>query len=400
MYTGTDQSEFSSRAQTSSSLRHNGQGQPGGIERRGSPRLPIDLATTIECSSGIQLSAQIENYCLTGVFLRLTTAHDGNDQRMLAKQREIALRFSTTRREKRVLFVVRARVARAVDGGIGAEFIAPDPQAVDALYQEALLWRSSQAQKHPNEPIPGANKLLVGVFTGTCIKAQQALTTSLQDVFARACTRLKDSDAASYSLSSETTHSLADLKLLERMVPRSVLHSVTQSFDRLWAPGLEDEVAERVTKSSERLSLVDNESFDDWLFVTSIVKRCPRALQKSQRILEQRLTGLVGRQIGDHDNPIGFPRLCYHFLDSLQNLAAGGSSSATRYTQALKKSSGLRSRLYTQNSTAILKTMASSPSLSVEARNAWTPWLPSRRSTTRRERATAIEETALKPTHP
>ena len=300
-------------------------------ECRAHPRIPIALVARVSGDGADELGCDVRDFCLGGLFL-VAREFDGDyivlGRKQVAVDDVLRVHFTVELEGEGVTYEVHARVAGVWGGGMGVEFIEPDPDAVHALHR--LSHQQTQAGRPATRADPtGTGSVAEAARAAELLnecrsRLEQFLRRTTSALFSHAGEALFG--AARDARSNVEQNELFDLiKAVEKLKPpieKEFVDTLLEQYDHLGEP-----LPDRDSPTGEggvggRLSLVDTLNFNDWLTVKNILtRREPKYREVAYETL-RRLSHLAGVEVDEVDNPVGINALCISFHDAMQNLGA------------------------------------------------------------------------------
>lgn len=266
-------------------------------ERRIHPRYPLHLSATVRVPGFGSRACTVRDFCLGGMFLGI-----GADEASLLggghpPERgtdlliELALDEEGTRRGYRF----QARVARAVQGGIGVSFVDPDPVAVAALQRRALAFQKARtvtpAPRPGGRPEAEVRRIHAAVRELVAERLKGLLAPFFPDVRREmievANTTATFLNQASYFEANAALSSAAE------QIRETFVKGVLAEVDGLVSPEKEEPEESLLALSAEDLTLVDQSDFEDMLATSAVAARAEERFRKPLTELQRRIATLV-----------------------------------------------------------------------------------------------------------
>ncbi|NIR28140.1 MAG: DUF1631 family protein [Gammaproteobacteria bacterium] len=298
-------------------------------ERRRYIRQPVQLEAAITARRGTRHAGMIEDFCPGGLFVRceeLAKPPPGQ-KRQVAPEDRIRVDFSLPYRGRHKIFELEARVAGLFKGGLGLQFIDPDPDAVDALQVLAdqtnktrkASFRAEVSDEDTRAPrtVSEAPRILAR-FRGI---VNDFVSRQLEGLFEKARQTLFSAarDAGSNAEEREYFEALQEIENVRSTVESSFRDDIVRQLDELGkVQGVGGESEDREAMSD--LSLVDTQSFNDWLEIKKLLEKAKPRHQESCYKVERRLSHLLRLPVDEQNNPVGPTSICSAYHDALQNL--------------------------------------------------------------------------------
>ncbi len=297
-------------------------------ERRRYVRQPVRLEAAITTAGETRHAGVIEDFCPSGLFVRCEelAKPPPRQERLVAAEDRVRVDFSLPYRARHKIFEVDARVAGLFKGGLGLEFIDPDPDAVDAL--QALADQTNKTRKatlragvsDEDTRIPQivteAPRILAR-FRGI---VNDFLSRQLKELFEKARQTLFAAarDAGTNAEEREYFEALHEIENVQSTVQSSFRDDIARQLDEL---GKFQDTADEGEDSDAMsdLSLVDTQSFSDWLEIKKLLEKAKPRHQESCYKIERRLSHLLRLPLDEESNPVHPTSICSAYHDALQN---------------------------------------------------------------------------------
>lgn len=308
------------------------------MERRASPRRPIDLAAQMHWHSGV-FACRIADFCAEGLFLKLndTTSRElaaGGGQPRAGHEVTVSFREPGNRQEHRMA----VRIARSVPGALGVAFSQPDMDAIGAMVRIC-----------GSQGTPERAHLRSGSDQGQLILRQCAreIIAYLEPLVQEGLGQLVDDleAAAAKALNDQQANDFMDASVQVRSRAKPLWHQMTLAVESTLFGASRS--AKRV--DADELSLVDKGEFEDWLTLKVMVTKAETQYRAELLPLRMRLdkAGIVNST--GTQNALGPALICDAFRQGLQHLrlsrAADRISLRTFEERVLKHLEELYTRL-------------------------------------------------------
>jgi len=295
------------------------------VEKRAYIRQPVEVPARFGRPGAPGHVAVIRDFCLGGVFLDCAGAPG------FERDSRVEIGFAASLRGQRRSFGLQARVAGLFKSGMGVEFLEPDPEALIALQEAAAAHRRAQAtrdaERERDEPRPVPGEVDTSRLPAVRNELRQALSRFAEEQSGRVFEVADEAlfaaarDAATNVEQNQCFDAQKELGRLRRSIESSFREDLLHHLDHLGESRASAE-EEREDDGLSELSLVDTQSFTDWLAVKKILEKAEPRYRDRQFVLQVRLSALAGVRIDEENNPIGPTGVCFSFHDSLQNLGA------------------------------------------------------------------------------
>ena len=299
-------------------------------ERRSHRRVPLALAVRVSANPREVLECEVKDFCLGGMYLVHREAPvDGDAGAVMIVDDTVELEFDLEPGGASRRHAVKARVAGLWGDGIGVEFIAPEPTALQALQDLAQRQRhaSDRARSIGSGADPAATASVAEAaksaeILDACRKQiSRFLETESKTIFKHACDSLFISarDSRNNIEQNEYFDLIKEVERLQPPVEKEFIDTLIDQYDHLGEP-LPEREPPAEGGGLGGLSLIDTLNFDDWLTVKNIVARWEHGYREPCYELMQRLTHVAAIEVEEEDNPISASGVCIAFHDAIQNL--------------------------------------------------------------------------------
>ncbi len=296
--------------------------RPGHDQRR-DMRFQVAQAALITQPGHADISCEIRDFCLGGLFLRFVNADSAIAALAQRADADVDVVFTPATLSPARTFRVPAILKRLTPAGIGVAFAR---QPIEALRALQKLRMASHRQKLAAVPASDAllhlrdasTALLREVLLHAHEQAQHALGDSLQNAALRA------------SGISEHSGLLA-------AAPEFARH----------AAGIQDRLVEQVLgalqhhrpapirsaadRGADELSLVDEADFEDWLAAASEASRLEERFQEQLFDLEPRIGQLFGMACDHSSNPFGPAVIAHAYRAALEGISVPARARQVAY---------------------------------------------------------------------
>jgi diguanylate cyclase (GGDEF)-like protein len=301
-------------------------------ERRRYPRYMIQLAGQIAVPGGAAQPCQIRDYCAGGMLIEQAGVGF-----TVGDTVEITTKLQTPKGGQRVR--IKARVAWAYEGRLGAEFPRPSHEIAAMLQRHDQLRRAKQ----PGQPAPPASaqkaarckdklrQVALGRLPGMVDQLLQQFSDDLVQ---------RGDDVASNSERQQLYEDMAAVDALRRGGSDPW---VQRLLELALTPGAVDRGKPVAEDQGDGLALIDNDEFERWLEASRVATRLEEAFAPQLKDLEARLASALP---AGAKAEVDLPFNPHHFTCFLQELAKqldlGGLARDSLYSVA---DAGLRQQL-------------------------------------------------------
>jgi len=224
---------------------------------------------------------------------------------------------------------LRTRIARTDGQTAGVAFIEPEPAAIQTLQDHVL------SQQYDDEPaeLPRPDAQAAQAIMAECHHLILESSTPLIKAFHQQITDYLFNHARDNKGVAEQNAYFDALNLFNHSLA-TLQETFRETIERQLREGIVHRDTPTKTNTSQRLSLVDDDAFDDWLAVTNINDAVTSRNREILTDIERRLTFLMGTQIDDDNNPFGPVLFGYALQDALALLTLEQGTSQASYTVA------------------------------------------------------------------
>lgn len=281
------------------------------IDRRTSPRIPIDLSTLLTSKKMPPKICRMRDYCDGGMLLVCSegfAAPSAADP--FGPGDALELRFTVESADGKQRCQVKAKVARVLEGSLGVAFDHIDPQVLTALHQV-----SDDAQQH-NRHTPQQGRidpqLARDLLRQVRQQAESKLAGMLGQFFAAVGAELT---AAAERASNNHEEGALFEQIKEVKVRQTPLkaHYRSRLLERFDACAAGEVTANQAAKAKQRLSATEKEEFDDWLVMVTLIHRADDRFDEPLYELSLRLSEVMGAHLNKETNPVAPAAICRAF---------------------------------------------------------------------------------------
>ncbi len=270
----------------------------GSKEQRRYARRPTTQAVRIVYAGGGTIASEIRDFCQTGLYVAFVQkgVHDTVVSALVGTGVEVEFNSGKAAGGRRI----NGRVMHVSSGGMGIFVAAMPDWALQILRNPtAQNDRSPTVQPPTDLGLQGALAL-----QQECTSLFRSfLDEVMRDFFERAETRLVEAGHGELSFLDRSRYEFGAQELAQRRsrIEEDFFNSVR---DRIQFVGAARESSgEEDTK--DRLALVDEAEFEDWLNLSSVIKQIEAEIALPLDEFEQRYSRLAGMQIDRKSNPFG-----------------------------------------------------------------------------------------------
>jgi diguanylate cyclase (GGDEF)-like protein len=286
-------------------------------------RHPVSMAAELLLEGEGRLHCRIADFCLGGVLVRFADQDpSGSGRHPLSVGQSVALTLvvdgSRGQRELRL----PARAARTLEGGVGLQFVDPDPTDLLALQNHV------RAQRESTEA-PAAGTASSRVDPGSVLApVRDELRSALEGCLEAFFPRVRDAltESADQEVTNEQQHpwfaAINALANSGETVNRQFLQAVSGPMDSLFAGATPDQAMDFSLEEHQenRLSLVDKEMFEDWLTLKVMASRAEGNFHEQLLPLQLRFDDLLNTSLTARQNPLHPAVICSAFGQAIKPL--------------------------------------------------------------------------------
>lgn len=253
------------------------------------------------------LRGQIRDYCRAGLYIAFDRPLAADELRALPRSAEVRVEF----RAGTATHAIPAKVARALPTGLGLQ-VAALPDAVMAALRAAGATAPAAV---PEGPGTEARRTL----QQDCHRDFGAAMNGVLNVFFDSVSQALiagSGEVVGTALRSRFTAAAREVA--------SERPAIAERFGAALRESLRDPLARRDTGRSDEapveLSLVDDEQFEEWLSLSTVVHQIESDLSMPLADLERRYGALRGLALDRASNPFGPATICRAFQDAIAPL--------------------------------------------------------------------------------
>ncbi len=261
-------------------------------ERRTQKRFEVVQAASVRTPDGRELSCEIRNFCLGGMFLRMDDvmavgALQGGD--------DVEVNFALPASYGTQPFSVKARLARRSADGIGVAFTGTPLEATRALNRVAMAMRT---QRIVGQRYQGADGRQLQERCRDLLV--RAVERAVRGVYAGIEPRLEQAAAKSGNFAERNAILAAadQIRVHEGAARTGWPRRALEGFEAMYAPRRPEPQS-----SPKDLSIVQTDEFEDWLNLTGEINRLEDRFAVELAGLVPRIEKLYGRPLDRGNNP-------------------------------------------------------------------------------------------------
>ncbi|MBT9589780.1 MAG: DUF1631 family protein [Thiobacillus sp.] len=286
--------------------------KPDGKEKRRYARRATLQTARIRIGDGETLSAEIHDYCQTGLYVAFLGEGTPDAAIPALVGTPALVEFGG---EHASGFRFKGRVSRVTPSGVGIFLLAMPEEALQALRMASspdARPERHRAQHDLTQPQVLALKL-------ECSNQfRNFLDAVLQDFFQHAVERLSEAgqEELSFLERSRFDSGAQELAMRRSQIEANFFNAIRDSIQEISPiPG-----APRAVPEKNKLALVDEAEFEDWLNLSAIIKPVELDLAQVLDAFERRYSRLAGLPIDRKNNPFGPEMIGRMFQGAIQEL--------------------------------------------------------------------------------
>lgn len=262
-------------------------------ERRRHPRHPIVLSASLKFSQGKDLPCVIRNFCLTGVYCQL----QGSPSSLPPKDSAVEIVFRLPD-QGQVVHSLGAKLVRADDNGLGLAFDAPMSESLFEAFFE--LAQASQGKSAASPKIPDSQQLLEFCRS----HGRQIVLAAAEKLFEEVEEKLLDASDTAKDNTSKIN--LLDASSLCKQNAKELQDGFLKRFeDRIEQFFSNQLPLENTTPlPAQRLSLVDQQNFEDWLNLSENAAKIENQYQAALRKIDYIFAAATQRAMDSARSPL------------------------------------------------------------------------------------------------
>ena len=294
-------------------------------DRRAHRRINTEVDASVVLRNERILNCTIRNYCKGGLYLECGGHDSAFDREEFPGGAPLRVHFKAPGDdgiEKR--FDVLVHVAHAFENGLGCSFAQDEYAALKALARVPATRRDESRESHHEQAQESDTK--AATRDGVVQLIKEKIRHYFQGQFPTLNILVKDTllEKANIATSNQEQEyylhaSVAfrdNVDSLRDQCVNGCLHTFDDLIENRQLPA----EAETLDLSSSDLSLVEDNSFEEWVFVSGLVSATESRLSEELYDLAQRLTKLVGHPVDNENNPVSPGVISWLFKDGLASL--------------------------------------------------------------------------------
>ncbi len=282
-------------------------------QKRRYERKKLNQAATLHLLNGRVHDCTIRDFCPGGMLLIWGYPH-----REARLAQEVAVRIHLVGERDPILFY--AQVAHVADGAIGIAFIDPDFDALVSMERLADEYAVRSAELPSTIPTlpPGEQQRVVEALS-LCLRERAELL--IDDFLGRACMQTPMDELGFLPDQNLLLagHVATILRREGKVLRQDYLEEISAGFQRALVDKMR--LVEERREDRSELSLVEQDSFEQWLVLRGACSRIERDLAPQLQTLHQLLTPICGYILDEDTNPMGPAHLGRIFEQACNGLA-------------------------------------------------------------------------------
>ncbi len=302
-------------------------------ERRRHTRHPISLSATIIAPNGDAHEAIIKDFCLGGLFVACRGLVDPPGGRPVGKEAPLRVSFVLPVEGRDESFEVFTQVARVLSDGMGVHFTDADVSTLKALRALATYAKQERKRAEAAARLAVPSETVISGVDADMLDASKVLvrcksivadylTANIEALYKRADEKLSQActDAIGTAEEGRYFHAMWELNNLQSTIHMSLRADILNRLDELMRPEGRRSTDLEDTDEMGDLSLVDTQSFSDWLAIKEILEEASKRTAESNAKLEQNLSQLLRIRVDENSNPVAPLTICAAFHDAVHGL--------------------------------------------------------------------------------
>ncbi|MEJ2564540.1 MAG: DUF1631 family protein [Gammaproteobacteria bacterium] len=299
-----------------------------GTGRRTYVRYPLVLEATLVVSQKTHIPCEMRDFCLGGMLLHYKPQHTAGKPVAVGTDEVVTVHCIVPDGHGEKLLKFQARVAHAVEDGVGVAFIDPDRESLQEMQRIALQLSldaaKKQAEKAKKKRRGAQQSGALGrryddVIDGCGRIVQDTMNSMLEKLGAGLTNHLLE--LSRDSVSTELQNSYFDASELLRQNSAQFLNAFRSNFQQHMRERVTDAINHKESQEHrskeitlEGMSLIEDDDLAAWLAVSEVATKAEEQNKGYLDLLEERLSAVFGMPIGRANNPYG-PAL---FAESFQ----------------------------------------------------------------------------------
>ena len=284
----------------------------GSKEKRRYARQATLQTARIRIGDGAAIPAEIRDFCQTGLYVEFLG--EGTPDAAISARvgTPVLVEFGGADASG---FRFNGRVARVFPNGLGVFVFAMPEEALQALRKASAPLAQPERPRVENDSIqPPAQALKLECAD----QFLSFLDAVIQDFFQRAVERLGEAgqEEPSFLERSRFDYGAQELAMRRSQIEESFFNAMRDSLQEIRPIS----GAPRAVPEKNKLALVDEDEFEDWLNLSAVIKQIELDFAQPLDAFERRYSRLVGLPIGRKNNPFGPEMIGRMFQGAIQEL--------------------------------------------------------------------------------
>jgi diguanylate cyclase (GGDEF)-like protein len=299
------------------------------LDRRAYPRIDTKIKAVVLLHDAMKWGCIIGNYCPGGLYLDHGELDNGYDKDLVPRGERLRVCFNTSGDSGEQSFEVEVKVAHAFDHGIGVAFLKSAPVIVRALEENPGPAPGQPADPVLSEHAAANDSSLMSELSSSIelffVEEFQEFGTLLEKALLDAAEKAESNEAqGDYILASAHIHEALNT-VQDNFVEKSIASLNRLFHQRSQAPEQES------GDISAELTLIENDLFEEWIWISSMISSTESKLAWDLHTLQQRLSYAVSYPVDQENNPVGPHLLSWDFKKALDGIDIGLSARKVIY---------------------------------------------------------------------
>ncbi|MEM9102852.1 MAG: DUF1631 family protein [Pseudomonadota bacterium] len=319
-------------------------------DRRQHNRTEINYQARLSKDDNHAQPALIKDFSESGMLISYKDALDILTQHEMTIGNEVDVSFDVKTHQGIKNYQLKATIARALDNGIGLKLVEPDPEMLRVLNAISMKRQEQLSENDLKQNIPFSIAHLVNLFEEETLKFLNPLLNqffkNVENYFFEIAQSAKTNTEQSQYMESRDI-----IGKKKSTLEKSFNNKIVQQIALFQSNKLSDMKGN--TQKMSALSLVEKETFDDWLVIRVISSKADNHFQNELFGLQKRLSFICQQKIHNKNNPVGPTLLCEAFQMTFKNLNIDRASERSMY-EVFEKSIVSHLGIFYQNLNRIL----------------------------------------------
>ncbi|MEE9395388.1 MAG: DUF1631 family protein [Methylococcales bacterium] len=286
--------------------------------------IELDAILLIEGSSSIPCS--ILDFCAGGLFLDVKQS---NKNFSSLQNKNVKIKFSVSEHQGNINFLLNAQIRRVTANGVGIAFEKTNISVVNALKNETNIDSDADASDHStSSPNPANTQSLERSFKKLLGKTLPLLLKGFfrcvnEELMAASDKAASNTDGTAYF------EAISKLKTSRKIIASEFCNAVLGGIYHMDEARIE-QIPEG-NGDGYSLSLVDKVEFEDWLNLSSIIRKTENQFKGQLDELENKLSHVTGIPLDSISNPISPAKICDSFRIAIEDADDNNNVKQTLY---------------------------------------------------------------------